>query len=866
VTISAGTRLGPYEILAPLGAGGMGEVYGARDTRLDRAVALKVLPEQFFENRESIARFEREAKALAAVSHPNIAVVYSFEEVSGRYLLVQELLEGETLREALVRGPLPMRRSLGIAAQVADGLAAAHEKGIVHRDVKPENVFVTTDGRVKVLDFGLARHDASRGDPADTRSPTLAAPSEKGAVLGTVAYMSPEQARGEVVDFRTDQFSLGTVLYEMLTGTRPFQAASAPETLTAIIRDEPEPLEKRTPNVPAPVRWIVDRCLAKERPGRYDSTRDLARDLATCGLHLSETTSGAAAALSTGAAPSGRRSRFVLFAIAGAVLFAALGILAGRILTLRSEKQEPVTFKRLTFRRGNLLRAHFAPDGKTVVFSAAWDGRPAELFSVRTDSLESRPLGIPNAVILSISSKGELAVLLKKAFAQGGLGGGMLARLPLGGGTPREIAEGIVDASWSPDGSELALVSERSGGKSRLEYPIGKPLYETTGYLFCARVSPKGDLVSFVEWDTRRGAFFSVADRGGKVRKFSGPWTSGGCPMWRPDGGSVVVVASLEYSKAAIREVSLGGVERVVYPLEAPLNLLDLLPDGRLLVERYVERLGILMRHPGEEREREMSWLDGSSQPILSADGSTLVFTETGEGGGSRRGVFLRKVGAESPVRLGDGIALSLSPDGKWVSTLEPGPPSELVLLPTGAGVPRKIALPGLTIGHGVFLGDGRTLFVRASEPGKPLGRWIVPIDGGTPRLVMSDQPDMGEVLFPDGKKGAWAVGGGKGFILSFDTGERTPLKGLEPEDVIVEESGDERHIFVFRPQEIPGRIFRIEIETGKRELWKELMPADPVGVVRATASVAISRDEKSYAYGYTRIIASDLYVLEGVK
>ena len=536
--LAQGTKLGPYEILAPLGAGGMGEVYRARDTRLDRTVALKVLPEQFFENRESIARFEREAKALAAVSHPNIAVVYSFEEVSGRYLLVQELLEGETLRAALGRGPLPMRRSLGIAAQIADGLAAAHEKGMVHRDVKPENVFATTDGRVKVLDFGLARHDASRRDPTDTRSPTLAALSEKGAVLGTVAYMSPEQARGEVVDFRSDQFSLGTVLYEMLTGTRPFQAASAPETLTAIIRDEPEPLEKKAPNVPAPVRWIVDRCLAKERVGRYDSTHDLARDLATCGLYLSETTSGAAAALGPRAAPSGRRSRRVLLG-AGVVAALFLAFAFGRKTVREGISPSDVSFRRLTFRRGNLLRARFAPDGKTVVYSAAWDGKPAELFSVRTDSLESQALGIRNADILSISSKGELAILLKKGFLLTG-GGGMLARLPLGGGAPREIVEGVFDASWSPDGSELALIPGERGSNHRLEYPIGKTLHETTGELYCVRASPTGDLVSFLEFHTLDAGFVSVADRGGKVRKLSGPWAFVGCPMWRPDGRSIV--------------------------------------------------------------------------------------------------------------------------------------------------------------------------------------------------------------------------------------------------------------------------------------------------------------------------------------
>jgi serine/threonine protein kinase len=293
MSLSAGTRLGTYEIQSPLGAGGMGEVYRAKDTKLGREVALKVLPEGFFENRENVVRFEREAKSLAAVTHPNIAVLYSFEEVSGRHLLVQELLEGETLREALTKGPLPLRKALDVALQVAEGLAAAHAKGIVHRDVKPENVFLTKDGHAKLLDFGLARHDVARPDSADTRSPTLEAISEKGIVLGTVAYMSPEQARGEAVDFRSDQFSLGTVLYEMVTGKRPFEGDSAADTMASIIRDEPEPLSKRAPSVSAPVRWMVERLLSKEPGGRYHSTSDLAIELSTVRAHLSEAVSAA---------------------------------------------------------------------------------------------------------------------------------------------------------------------------------------------------------------------------------------------------------------------------------------------------------------------------------------------------------------------------------------------------------------------------------------------------------------------------------------------------------------------------------------------------------------------------------------------
>ena len=325
MTLRAGARLGPYEILSPLGAGGMGEVYRAKDTRLDRDVAVKVVPETLSADPEARGRFEREAKAVAALSHPNILALFDVGEEGGVHFAVSELLEGETLRAALGHGALPLRKGLEIAREIAEGLAAAHDKGIVHRDVKPENVFLTKDGHAKVLDFGLARHDVAHREPSDTRSPTLGVMSEKGVVLGTVAYMSPEQARGSAVDFRSDQFSLGSVLYELLSGAKPFEAASATETLAAIIRDEPEPLEKKAPNAPAPVRWLVERLLSKDPSERYESTRDLARDLRSIRDHLTTTAVQAAA----GAPGRPRAARRVSLVAAG-VLLLALGAVVGR--------------------------------------------------------------------------------------------------------------------------------------------------------------------------------------------------------------------------------------------------------------------------------------------------------------------------------------------------------------------------------------------------------------------------------------------------------------------------------------------------------------------------------------------------------
>jgi serine/threonine protein kinase len=260
MTIAAGSKLGPYEILAPLGAGGMGEVWRAKDTRVGRTVALKVLPEEFFEGEESRARFEKEARMLASVNHPGIAVLYSFEEIpssspssSTRHVLAMELLEGATLREVLTE-PIPLRRALSIASQMADALAAAHAGGIVHRDLKPENVIVSKEGRAKLLDFGLAKTFAPLGEAEDETVSKGASGTRPGTVMGTVGYMAPEQAAGRPSDFRADQFALGAILYEMLSGRRAFKRDSAAETLTAIIREEPEPLAAAAPKAPAAAR------------------------------------------------------------------------------------------------------------------------------------------------------------------------------------------------------------------------------------------------------------------------------------------------------------------------------------------------------------------------------------------------------------------------------------------------------------------------------------------------------------------------------------------------------------------------------------------------------------------------------------
>ncbi|HEY7573638.1 MAG TPA: serine/threonine-protein kinase, partial [Thermoanaerobaculia bacterium] len=369
MTLAAGTRLGPYEITARLGAGGMGEVYRARDSRLGRDVAVKVLLGEVAADRDRLRRFELEARAASALNHPHIVMIYDVGSSDATFYTAMELVEGSTLRELVETGPLTTRRLLDVAAQIADGLAKAHEAGIVHRDLKPENVMISRDGYAKILDFGLAKLSETAAEDASE----VATGTRPGMVMGTVGYMSPEQASGRPVDFRSDQFSLGSILYELATGQRAFRRDTSAETLAAIIREEPRPIAAQNAGIPAPFRWIVERCLSKEPDGRYASTRDLARDLAMVREHLSELGSGETARSDAAASAGG--------------------------LALP-------TFQRLSFRRGTILSARFAPDGQTVIYGASWDGEPVRLYSNRPESPESSPLMIPDAEVLSISRSG----------------------------------------------------------------------------------------------------------------------------------------------------------------------------------------------------------------------------------------------------------------------------------------------------------------------------------------------------------------------------------------------------------------------------------------------------------------------------
>ncbi|HLN58724.1 MAG TPA: serine/threonine-protein kinase, partial [Thermoanaerobaculia bacterium] len=722
MTLAAGARLGPYEVVGALGAGGMGEVYRARDERLSRSVALKVLPGEISADRSRLERFEKEARAASSLNHPNIVTIYDIGSSESVSYIAMELVEGKTLRELLVSGPIALRRLLSLAAQAADGLAKAHSAGIVHRDLKPENLMVTKDGFVKILDFGLAKllpagFESSEG----TDLATLTRGTEPGTVMGTVGYMSPEQASGHPVDFRSDQFSLGAILYEMASGKRAFERATAIQTLSAIIQDEPEPLSAAAPKTPSNLVWIIDRCLAKDPEDRYGSTKDLARDLAALRDHASGiSVSGVVQAAPRRFRPS--RALFAGTALAAVVLAAATYFAGQRIQARRDREAPPLVTQTLTFRRGFLTGARFAPDGQTIVYSAAWDGKPSEVFTTRVGSVESRPLGIFPAGILAISSAGEMAISLgcenrwEPCF-------GTLARVPLAGGTPREVLEAVGAADWSPDGKELAAIHAVDEG-DLIEYPIGKVLYRTEGYLTGLRVSPKGDLVSFVEHpqrDQQRGAV-CVVDRAGRKRDLTGEWRQLFSTFWSPTGEEVFFNGTRQGEGQYTWGVSLAGRVRVAAWIP---GLDDISRDGLVLDVggyRHIRR-DILALVPGVTRETNLSWLGDSDAAALSRDGRTLLFYEYIWTRSSNEifETYLRRTDGSDAKLLGVGKALALSPDEKWALVIRPLPVPHLSLLPTGIGEPRDLPAGAAVQYHWAsFFPDGRRILIAAQEKGKP--------------------------------------------------------------------------------------------------------------------------------------------------
>jgi len=835
----------------------MGEVYRARDERLGRDVAIKLLSPELAAEPEQRRRFEQEVRAAAALDHPGILAVHDVGDHEGRPYLVAELLEGATLRERLAEGKIPPKKAAAWGAEIATALSAAHEHRIIHRDLKPENLFVTTEGRVKILDFGLAKVAPAASPGDDTVSVEQPAVTNPGTVLGTCGYMAPEQVRGEAVDCRTDIFALGCVLYEMLTGQRAFARVTAADTMSAILKEDPPEVTTLQPDVPPPLAQVVNHCLEKHPAERFQSARDLAFELA-----LLSGISAPATAVTEPSAGARRRLRFA----AAALLLVAVAAAAAAIAYLAGERQGDrahgvrVTYQRLTVRRGEVGDARFAPDGKTVFYTATWDAGRPEIFEARPGFPASRAMGLAEMDLLAISSRGMMAVATPLA----GSSAATLAEVPISGGRPRSIVDRVWAADWSPDGTTLAI-AHLAGGKIRLEMPPGKVLHEPVGNLASVRVSPSGADLAFVEWpqypDTRGSVVIMDLACRGRVR--TREWNSVLEVAWSVDGGEAWFVASQDAANYELRALSPEGGERVVERFPISMRIADISRSGQALFVRTHSQIGIRGRLSPKGEERELGWLDYSTPSDISGDGRTLLFDEEGIGGGPLYAVCVRGLDGSPAVRLGEGHSCALSPDGKWALAIHYGPPPRLRLLPTGAG--EAVSLPAGKIDRyydAAFLPDGKQVVFTGAEAGRPQRTFVQDIQGGLPRPI-TPEAVYGTRVSPDGRFIAVRPFARREVrICPIAGGEPIRSGRMQPGDHVFGWTADGRGLFVGRSGASLS-VDRLDLDTWKRKPWRTFGLADPVGVTIWT--LVLTPDGGSYAYGYARHL-DDLYLVEGLR
>jgi eukaryotic-like serine/threonine-protein kinase len=860
MALTSGTKLGPYEIQSPLGAGGMGEVYRALDARLNREVAIKVLPAAFARDPERLRRFQQEARAVAALNHPNILAIHDFGEHEGSPYIVTELLEGETLREKMRPGALPVRKATEYGAQVARGLAAAHDKGIVHRDLKPENVFVTRDGRVKILDFGLAKLAHPDG-AALSDAATLASQTEAGVVMGTIGYMSPEQVKGQNADHRSDLFSFGTILYEMLSGTRAFHGETSVETMSEILKQDPPELTEINHSVSPTLDRVVRRCLEKDPEERFQSARDLGFALEALGG-----TSSPEKSIAPNNNPKRKLPWIAGLAIA---LLAIASYFIGRKTGNPVSAEQP-SYHPLTFRRGTLFNARFAPDGETIVYGAAWDKTPTRLYMTRSGSPESRPLELTGGNLFAISPSGEMAVSIGCVPFFIGNCGGTLARMPLSGGGPRAVLDRVSSADWSPDGKEVAVVHEAEG-RHRVEFPVGNVIYDTTEAISCARVSPNGDMIALAVHPALlndRGNVL-IVERRGKVRATAGPWNSVEGVAWSPSGQEVWFAASQPTGAWAdeLHAIDLSGKQRLLLRLPGITRLHDVSRDGRVLLSEETWRSALFFRGPTDATERDLSWLDYSNIDDMATNGSLIVFSEAGEGPGASIDTFLRKTDGSPAIRLGAGNQAALSPDQKWVVAVVDSP-NRLELLPTGVGETKRLDQGGLQdFGDPGWFPGGKRIIFAGRESGKRWRLYAQDVTGGKPVPISPEisppGPYEAQPLSPDGKL-VWARDPEqKTWLYAVDGSNPRPFP-MTPEDIWVNWGADSQSAYVYRLDGASAKIFRLDTRTGERRFVKELTPADPVGT-SGIPGIRMTPDGKSYAYSHETAI-SQLYLVTGLK
>ena len=840
----------------------MGEVYRARDTRLGREVALKVLLSSVAEDPARRTRFEREAQTVATLSHPNIVSLFDTGTHDGRLFVVMELLEGQTLRDRLANGALPVRKAVDIAMQIARGLSAAHEKGLVHRDLKPANVFLVGDGQVKILDFGLARQ-AALSDSSETR--TSDAMTDPGTVMGTVGYMAPEQVRGETVDGRCDLFAFGAVLYEMLSGRRAFQRDTAAETMAAILREDPIDLGDSRSGIPPALERIVGHCLEKNPVERFQTARDVAFALES----LSSSGSGSGAA----EIPSRARSRgsAALWTVVAAVA-TVLGIVAGFLWARWSEPPaESIEFITKTFDDAVVSNARFLPDGRSIVYSASIHGEPDSLYELRDSSVTPKPFGPAGTLLLAVSKTGELAVLTEvRPSAEVWVTAGTLARMTIDA-APRPLLAGVSAADWSPDGQQLAIV-RRVDGLAQLEFPIDRVLYKTAGYISDIRVAPDGRRVLFMDHQTpndNRG-WVKMVDQTGTVTTLAGEFPAEVGAAWSVDGRGVFYsVVDGKEPVFVIRRLDVAqpssASRNSAVPSSASMTILDASADGSLLTmsDRSRSEVGVKLRR--ESRLRDLSWLDRSWSPSLSSDGSLLLFTHGHAG--PNYAAALRRTDGSPVIQLGEGATMGISPDGRWaIAALLAKSPGQLVAYPTGAGAPvllprGEIDVYDSYMDGSLWLPDSSAFLFRGSERGRPTRTYMQRVDGGDPRVVLPEAASA-VLVSRDGLSVVANEPGKPWQLYPLSGGPPTAMPGITESDRPVGWTEDGQAMIV-ASRGMPARLDRLDIRTGARSLLREI--PTPSRAVRTMSVRSVTADGDQYSYT-TGLLSTTLHVVSGVR
>lgn len=868
MSLPSGTKLGPYEIQSLLGAGGMGEVYRARDARLQRDVAIKILPNTLTHDQDRLRRFEQEARAVAALNHPNLLTVFDvgtspLADGSGTTgaaeaspFIVSELLEGATLRERLAAGALRERKALEYAIQIARGMAAAHERGIVHRDLKPENVFVTNDGRVKILDFGLAKLTESARTESDA---TRDLSTQVGVVMGTIGYMSPEQVRGKPADARSDIFSFGAVLYEMLSGKRAFRGETPADLMSAILNHEPPELTATNQEISPALDHVVHHCMEKDPQQRFQSAGDIAFQLGE--LSGIKTSSGAQAVTLSDASKSRRT-----WLLAGGGVVALTLLIAGTWFLARATLHlDPPKFSQLSFQQGYVHSGRFLPDGQSFITASRWGSESdLGLYTGRLDSQGLRPLGAVVDSILSVSPSGELLVVQNlKSVGPGYVRVGTLARLALGGSAPRPVLDSVQYADWAPDGKDFAVVRFAPDKHVyRLEYPVGKVLYETGGWVSHPRFSRDGKRIAFLDHPIFGDDYgmAAVVDLQGNQKKLSSSYASTQGLAWSPKGDEIWFSADATGVQRSLFATTLSGRERHLFSAPGTIDIQDVLPDGRVLLCEQSERRILMVFTPDFPQGRDFTWMDWAYAMRFSSDGKQILFGD--QHSGANYGAFLRNLDGSPAVRLGDGNPEDLSADGAWAISRLPIPPLQILLLPTGTGEPRQLTHSKINHTSARWLRDGQ-IFSVGSEPGHQERTYLLDLSG-------KETP-----ITPEGVRALAATEDGKHLLTAnaelsefqlfpLDGGHPRTLPQLQKNDRPIDFTSDDAAILVRRPgRDGAIEIWRVELVGAKRTLLHTItLPGIPS--ISNGLNVTVSRDGKSYAYQYHPVISTE-YLMEGL-